>query len=289
MDHQLNENSEITQNSLIMKLDISDIVLTPLTCASLINEMLKGLQYQKSQIPYPYSWMKMMVDKKRKHSDNGGPYHGVNLSAANYFHVVSSAYDTLESVMLAITREFRECVNNIKEVTFLFGATPQCPKEIFTIYISCLTKSHVERNHAADLGRYQMRILRRLFLSKEWLAHVSSSYSCTNTYVYLKKDIIGSEDCCKSQTDFVPAKPLTFSSKMKHVQIYFEPDNEAVPSNCCENLTIFEDENHSINHQQKTCINIGECEKNIVWYQYRDLIKGFKDCFINKESASKLW
>lgn len=142
---------------LEIDLKISEITLTPLACASLINEILKGLLYQKCQIPYPYSWMKNMVDKKRKaHSSENKT---INFTAANHFRIVSKAYDTLESVMKGILKEF-SYKDNIKEVIVLFGTTPQCPKEVVTIKILPSDTEHNERNHMTELDKYQQKILR---------------------------------------------------------------------------------------------------------------------------------
>lgn len=43
--------------NLLQEIDvkISEMTLIPLACASLVNEILKELLYQKCQIPYPYS------------------------------------------------------------------------------------------------------------------------------------------------------------------------------------------------------------------------------------------
>lgn len=141
----------------VVNVEISDIVLTPLICASLVNEILKGLIYQKSQIPYPYNWLKNIVDKKRKREDNHNTEGSRNFKLVNHFRIVSNVYDTLENVMTAIVKEFSESLETIKEVIIVFGTTPECPKEVFTINFISIMKGHHERNHQI---KYQQKILR---------------------------------------------------------------------------------------------------------------------------------
>ncbi|KAG5891761.1 hypothetical protein JTB14_012495 [Gonioctena quinquepunctata] len=282
-------NCEQSQATSVVNVNISDLILTPLTCASLVNEVLKGLLYQKSQIPYPYSWMKTVLEKKRHESENEQSSRQINFSAANHHRIVSTAYELLESVMQGIIREFRDSVSTIEEVVIIFGTTPHSPKEIFTINVSSLAKGHFERNHISELNKSQPKILRDIFLSQTWLDSIDTSLTCTNTYIYLKKDITNISNECSTQSVFVPIRPLTFSPKVKNVRLNLCSDKQRDQENCCENLSIFADdsENKKEKQQQSSSSEVGQ--KNIVWYQFKDLIKGFKDCYINKESASELW
>lgn len=153
-DHQA---APLCDDSLI-NVNISD-VLTPLSCAFLINEILQSLLYHKSQIPYPYNWLKSIVDKKRGNSASEGSGRKINFNAVNHFRVVSKAYDILENIMRGIVKIFDVKSDCIKEVVFVFGATPVSPKEIYTIKISYLAKGHLERNHTSSVCKCQ-KILR---------------------------------------------------------------------------------------------------------------------------------
>lgn len=65
-DHVQGSTSETSHTSQNIDIHISESVFTPLACATLINEIIKSIVYQKSQIPYPYNWLKMMVERKRR-------------------------------------------------------------------------------------------------------------------------------------------------------------------------------------------------------------------------------
>lgn len=149
------------KSECIINVAIPEVVLTPFACATLVNEFIKGLLYQKNQIPYPYNWLKNIISKKRDKKntidEKGEP---PNFKVINHFRVVSNAYDTLECLMNAIMREFSETMGMIKEVIIVFGTIPECPKEIFVINTVPVVKGHNERNHMVQLNKYQQQILR---------------------------------------------------------------------------------------------------------------------------------
>lgn len=151
-------DKEITNS--IINVEIPEIILTPFACATIINEILKGLLYQKNQIPYPYSWLRNIVNKKRNNDNPNVKDEPVNFKLVNHFRVVSKAYDTLECVMKGIIREFSESLEIIREVIIVFGTTPECPKEIFKINTMPVIKGHNERNHMVQLNKHQQKILR---------------------------------------------------------------------------------------------------------------------------------
>lgn len=158
------ENEEVLKYSKdsqsVINVEIPEVILTPIACATLVNEILKGLLYQKSQIPYPYSWLKNVVSKKRDQENTTDKVEPTNFKLINHFRVVSTAYDTLECLMKAIMREFSETTEVIKEVIIVFGTTTECPKEIFMINTDSMVKGHIERNHMGQLNKYQHKILR---------------------------------------------------------------------------------------------------------------------------------
>lgn len=137
----------------------SDFVLTPLSCAFLINEILKDLLYQKAQIPYPYSWLKSVVNKKRKSKDE--THHNTHsFTVHKHFQTVSKTYDSLEKIMNNLNEMFSGVGNNIKEIVIVFGVTPLCPNEVLTIKVSSLAKGHVEKNHTLEMRNKQHKIIR---------------------------------------------------------------------------------------------------------------------------------
>lgn len=144
----------------VINIDISDVILTPVTVSKLVNEIFKHLLYQKNQIPYPYSWLKNIVNRKRGESERNEKSGPTNFKAANHFRVVSKGFDILESLMKGITNEFSESLEIISEIVIIFGTTPQCPKEVFKIKVMPTVKGHSERNHLSELNKYQQRILR---------------------------------------------------------------------------------------------------------------------------------
>lgn len=152
--------SKKKETCFAINVEISDVVFTPFTCASLVNEIIKGLLYKKSQIPYPYNWLKSIINKKRDQTDDGEKAGPTNFKLENHFRIVSNAYDTLESLMKAIIKEFSESLEMIKEVVVVFGTTPECPKEVFSINTIPVMKGHNEKNHIVQLNRYQQKILR---------------------------------------------------------------------------------------------------------------------------------
>nr|CAH7720197.1 unnamed protein product [Callosobruchus chinensis] len=266
----------------VINLKISELILTPLICASLVGEILKGLLYQKNQIPYPYSYMKNTIIKKRQKQEADAPKKD-NITVLNHYRIASSAYDTIENIIKAIKEEFSKNGDHIKEVIIIFGTVPQCPKEIFSISISDLAVGHIERNHIAYMDKYQQKILRNIFLSQSWIDLIDSSVSCTNTFVYLKMDSSGSIDY---NDTFVPSVPLSFSQGLKHTRIKISSEYHS-ETNCCENLIVY--------GQSKPCVSEESVESNndVVatesWHQFKGMVKGFKDCYVDKVSASELW
>lgn len=132
---------------------------------------------------------------------------------------------------------------------------------------------------------------RNIFLSDIWLTAVTTVVTYTNMYVMLKKK----HTICNSKNEhfFIPTRcniPLRVRNTVINLNYTVENDD----SNCCRNLTVFEDE-VTQEEKQLTGANSGGSEDNCEdtndgqWYQAKVLLTGFKDCFINKISASELW
>lgn len=138
-----------------------ELTLTPFAGASLVNEILKGLLYQKCQIPYPYHWLKQVVEKRRQRlNDAETPSRKVNFAHENHFRIVSKAYDHLDMVMRGISKEFCDQNTEIQEVVVTFGPSPACIKEAFTIALPVTMKGHVEHNHIGQLNKNLQKVLR---------------------------------------------------------------------------------------------------------------------------------
>lgn len=139
-----------------------ELTLTPLVGASLVNEIFKSVLYQKCQIPYPYSFLKQVVEKRRKHSIDSQEHvsRKVNFTYENHFKTVSSAYDYLNSVMKCIVNKFAEHGNDVEEVVILFGSSMFSVKEAVTVHIPVMATGHVERNHVNELNKHVQKVLR---------------------------------------------------------------------------------------------------------------------------------
>lgn len=116
---------------------------------------------------------------------------------------------------------------------------------------------------------------------------MDNSLTCTNTYVFLKKHRHEIEERITGDQDvFKPVRPLTFSNNVKLIEINFSV-NETTDSNCCDNLLVFSDEaTDNVSHKQGIDDDRND---NVVWYRSKDFFPGFKDCYVNKISASELW
>lgn len=147
------------KNEITIDIKITD-VLTPLTCGLLVNEIIKYLVYQKSQIPYPYNWLQTVVTRKRKSMESHSPQTTSNLSVERHYKVTSAAYDIVEEIMNNIKTEFKNSIQYIKEVLIIFGATPYTPKEVFRISVPVLQEIHIEANHVKSMQKSQQKILR---------------------------------------------------------------------------------------------------------------------------------
>lgn len=132
---------------------------------------------------------------------------------------------------------------------------------------------------------------RHIFLSQTWLDSINSSINCTNTYLYIKKQISAPKEDRTSNdykdSVFMRSKPLVFPPNLRHIKINLFPDNNLV-KNCCQNLLVFGDIRKNSIDELVNASNI-KTDDNLVWYQFKDTVQGFKDCFINKTSASELW
>lgn len=143
----------------VLKVNVSDLVLTPSTCATLINEFLKCLLYSKAQIPYPYTWLTNVSKRKANEDEKERPKNN-KLTIEKHRREILNAYNVLEEMMENLRSEFENPKNDVSEVVFLFGSMPQIAKEIFTIHIPKKAKGHYESNHSRITAKNQHKILR---------------------------------------------------------------------------------------------------------------------------------
>lgn len=136
---------------------ISNLVLTPLTCASIISEILKCLIFEKSLIPYPYNWLKSIVSDHKKRTSQS--QIDEDIFAAKHHVAAIAAFDAFENIMTNLRRLFK-FGNNISEIIILIGATPLNPKEVYKFQVPKLPTGHNERNHYNLLSKFQPKILR---------------------------------------------------------------------------------------------------------------------------------
>lgn len=150
---------ENNKNNFNINVDITNLVLTPLTCASLVSKFIKCLMYEKSQIPYPYEWLKTIVTQKRKLDDGSDSEKKVNYQAERHFNIVSTAYDSTELLLNQIKNQFK-MGGRIEEILVLFGGSELSPKEAYRIRIPNLAFGHVENNHVSITNKLSHTILK---------------------------------------------------------------------------------------------------------------------------------
>lgn len=143
-----------------LNVDLKGTLLTPLACASLISELLKTLIFQTSQIPYPYNWLKFVVERKRKkdnqQEENGGK--SSQTAVQRYYRLVSSTYDNLEDIMCHIRKEIES--SDVQEVVILFGATPFTPKQVYSVKLPAIVRGHLDSIHQQTNTKNQHNVLR---------------------------------------------------------------------------------------------------------------------------------
>ncbi|XP_050296616.1 uncharacterized protein LOC126736344 [Anthonomus grandis grandis] len=276
------------ETSQELNIDVSnELILTPFTGASLVNEVLKWLLFQKCQIPYGFNRLKHVVEKRRKNlqEDTGPKKH--NFKYENHFRTVSTAYDSLDLIMRGINKEFSAENNTIQEVMLVFGSSTVCPKEVFSIVIPSLAWGHMERNHINGINKHVQNILKNLFHSQTWMDSIDATIPLTNTYVYLKKQILVTSDFTSEPFEF--CEPLHISSHIKHSKCVISYV-ESKRTKCCE-LNIFDDgtmPTESLVKLQEPESGV-EVEKHVVWCKAKEVLKGFKECYENKVSVCELW
>lgn len=130
-----------------------------------------------------------------------------------------------------------------------------------------------------------------IFLSEVWLSAATRVVTFTNMYIMLKKKH-SNINCDSDDHFFVPNSRYDIPLRVRNTIINLNYINQS-GDNCCKNLAVFQD----VETQSEQCISESDQEFEIFnengsdgqWYQATVLVTGFKDCFVNKVSASELW
>lgn len=117
---------------------------------------MKCLVYEKSLIPYHYSWLKNIVSDYRKRTSQN---ENVDIFAENHIRLAASAYEVIENINININNLFK-FGNNINEILILVGVTPFSPKDVYKIVIPKLATGHNQPNHNSMRSKIQPKILR---------------------------------------------------------------------------------------------------------------------------------
>lgn len=270
------------KTSLQIDVNINNLILTPLTCASLINTFIKCLIYDKTQIPYSYKWLETIVNKKRKEASRNDENneHNKNYQAEKYFRKVSNFYDTVESILKQIDNIFKNN-NDVEEILLIFGGSEMSPKEVYRIRIPTLPKNHQEKNHITVTNKLSYTVLRQIFLSPEWENAIDNTLTPTNMFVFLKTNATNIH--LEPNSSFY----ITKRTLVTDINLIYEVD-DSVKCDC--NFSVFQDDNK----QNKSEINlidfsVVDNQDKFEWYQLETVLKGFKEEFANKVPLSELW
>lgn len=141
-----------------LNVDLKGTLLTPIACSSLINELIKTLIFQKSQIPFPFNWLKSVVERKRKGVQCDNNTKPSKMAIERYYRLASSTFDNLEEIMCHIRQEIE--TSEVQEVMIIFGTTPFSPKQVFCVKMPEIVRGHLEVIHQQANNKNQHNILR---------------------------------------------------------------------------------------------------------------------------------
>lgn len=265
------------EKSLEVTVNISDYLLTPLSCSSFVNTFFKGLLYQKTQIPYPYAWLKCSITRRRNREEPLELRGPDRFRIENQYRVASKLYDGLEDILNELANELR--TNTVNEILILFGSTPLTPKEICRIKIPNLALGHFEQVHVKEAIKLQHNALRQIFLSDLWMDSIDSSIPCTNIYFYITKH---SDD---ESSKFKACNPLNFQNNVKQYTIKLNPDLSKDYS-CCR---VYDENNEILENEDTTANSTEQEEKPLSWYQFDNRLEGYSNLYIEGIGVSDLW
>lgn len=270
------DNNVVNPKTRNINVDMKDMILTPQTCVSVIIEILKAVLYEKSQLPYPYSWLKNALSKRKPEPNIHS--HSISIIVQKYFNLASNAFRSVEDITTNLSSLMSSC-QKVQEVVILFGSTPYTPKEVFTIKFPDLAKGHIESNHKNMLQKKLHKVLRNVFLSDQWLSAMRHQIQVTNTFIMVKKvGVLRHED-----DYFEHYKNFVVPTNVCNTVITLNYDKKH--DTCCENLRVYGDTSKTTVPRAIQSIQ----SRNVEWYQAKAVVKGFQDFFIEKVSVSEIW
>lgn len=96
-------NSASVSKPVMIDLNIGD-QLTSISCGHIVVELVKFIAYQRQQIPYTYSWLKQVINKK-KLSDVSDEHVKQSFQSERQFRIASTALENLDFI-LKVTPEY---------------------------------------------------------------------------------------------------------------------------------------------------------------------------------------
>lgn len=128
-----------------------------------------------------------------------------------------------------------------------------------------------------------MSYFRDVIFSQEWMRSMERTYPPTNMFVMVKKSLKFVSDT----SFFKLNRQYSVSSRTNKLSIILNQTSN-VDVNCCENLVVYND-TESRQTSESELQNIDVDPNSFQWFQASVLFKGFRDCFVNKVSMSKIW
>lgn len=285
----------LTNKPNIMKINIdcpiTNLIITPLTCSSFIMELIKLLVYEKLQIPYPYSWLKSTVNRRKKSEQLNNEN---NIKIGNIDRCYKSALtalDFLDNLSTQLHKEFKNCT--VCEILLCFGVNIATPTETYSIVLPNMLNGHTDTNHLSEMNKTVHKIMRNIILSDEWLQVTKSSIPPTNMHVLIKKSNNNGLVENEKSDYFLPKDQYRIPTytRLVNINLKYTLTEE---HKCCSNLEIFQDKSVNRDKNVNSCYVEQEVLENngieqAQWFQAKYFLKGYKDTFIDSRSVSNLW
>lgn len=139
-------------------------------------------------------------------------------------------------------------------------------------------------------AEFVLYCFRDILLSETWQSATDSMVN-TNMYVMLRKT--DNSNSSGMESFFLPSTEYNLPSRVKNIVITLNYDSHD-SVNCCNSLSIFQDDLHSneVKYSSDGDDSRGADDSSVndaQWYQAKELVTGFKDCYVNKVSVSELW
>ncbi len=189
--------------------------LSPGLTSLFVVSLLKSLLYQRGQIPVQHEVIqrdaeKTPDDEEEEEDDETLPIRErLKLRAARvkrrklrsrYLRSVSEFELCFQSLRGHLEEEVRASFDCISSVSFLFGATPISPKEVFQISLPPPPRTNGTPPTYLDLERRSRKIglhlFRRMLTHEGLLSRISRNLGLSNVYVAVQKTATEDERSC---------------------------------------------------------------------------------------------